>query len=702
MHDRGRRTYSRKRKCVAQDRPVARGRCFAIQQEVHMEYQKTRRDFLRHSLAAAATCTLAAPAPGVITHKKSPFNVLWIVIDAARARNFELHGYPRKTCPALTHMAREGVVFERAFSQAFWTSPSVSSYMTGQYFPRWITPVMNEAKSLLLAKPENEPIAPALFSAHGYNTIMFSANRGYVRADSRLGKAFDTTEYIPAASWPHLKSTQGAIPKETFREAVTALSPWLRTQNAGSRPFFAYVHAMDTHGPYVVPNRAPFNQWLVEGYSGKWVDRFAVKLDPWGNEFATAEDREQLWGLYDGAILHADYYIAALLEELEASGLAERTIVVVTSDHGEALLENGRNHGHTAQLGRAGPDETFHVPLVIRGPGIAKGERVAAQVECLDILPTLLDLCGLPIHPAIDGLSLAALARGQDAPAPHPFVLAKLSSHDLRDGGEANLEDTAQVVLRGDAHKVLWDRGTPENDTVWRVPDQGDARCLVIGDEAEEALEAARHYFLQELQHLEDKAQTRIPPRAIVASLGSGAFITRETRKGGRFTILGKETVSLDDTQRGHWLIDQAEPQGAAFVCTHELEGEGCKFNLLRVIYGHYRMLLEVFAGTDRWGLRTSRCRLTLDETEPRDIKVEARTGGEGWRWVDLGVHEITQEKLTLHLDNTGHAVRLRRLVLFNDVPGAEDMVKKHILGNSDILRVQESRQEDLEALGYL
>lgn len=639
----------------------------------------------------------AAQTAGALQAKDRP-NVIWIILDAARAANFQPYGYARKTCPAITGLAGQGVLFEKAFTQAFWTSPSVSSYMTGKYFPQWITPCLDTADSFLLEASGAPPIAPALFAAQGYATVMLSSNRAYVLPESRLGRHFEVAQFTPMADWPLLRG-QGSIRKDTFREVAATFIPWLRGRKKDKRPFFAYLHAMDTHAPFVIPNEPPYNTWLVDDYDGKWIRRFQPRLDPRGNQTARPEDRQQLLGLYDGAIRHSDHYISHVLEELEALGLADSTFVVVTSDHGEALLEDGRNWGHSGTLGRAGPDETYHVPLLMRGPGLPKGRRVGTLVESVDILPTLLELCGVPPHPDIDGKSLRRVIDEPDAAGPHPYVMAKLSSHDLHSGGKANLKDTAQLYLRNTRFNIQYDRGAAKNCNVFHAPDRGGQRVQLPKAEAAGVLQDARDFFDTQMKPLEDLAQSRIPARAVVASLGNH-YLFKEP--SGHLARVSPDTQSPSAQQREKWMIDRGERGGPAFVFTPAMKGETCRFNILRVVYGQYKVLVEAFQGKDRWGLEAGGFEVAFYDKSFVPVEMPASGGNTGWQWLSAGTVDITRHGFALRLRSTGEAARLRRLVLYNDVPGAKRKLREWILGDGEPRDGQQKRTEALEALGYL
>jgi arylsulfatase A-like enzyme len=192
--------------------------------------------------------------------------------------------------------------------------------------------------------------------------------------------------------------------------------------------FFLYVHYMDVHSPYWPPE--PYRTQFVAGKVGRYFHRYGLAPD------ASARDVDYTRSLYDGEIRALDDSLRSLLGELSALGLDSSTTVVLVGDHGDEFLEHG-GMGHGTTLHR----ELTHVPLIIRAPGGAKGERVSVPVSLVDLWPTLADLTGTPA-PAGEGVSLAGLLdRDAAADLGERILFSEL-------GGQATAQRGAYKLIR--------------------------------------------------------------------------------------------------------------------------------------------------------------------------------------------------------------------------------------------------------------
>ena len=311
-------------------------------------------------VVAFAACSRPA---AVGTFPTAP--VVLISIDTLRADHLPAYGYARGRTPVLDALAKEGVVFEDVYSHCPLTLPSHASMLTGLLPPH--TEVRDNMGFTL--KPAHETLATR-FKAAGRRTG--GAISAYVlRSQTGIGRGFDFFDDAIEieGSMEALGSLQrdGAI-------AVDSLSRWIEEQ--GGQPFLAFLHLYEPHTPYAPPER--------------YSDLPA----------------------YDGEVAHADELVGRFLDRLKAKGLYGRSIVVVTSDHGEGLGQHGVDE-HGLLLYR----EAVHVPLILRLPGGARaGTRVSGTVGLVDLPATLLDLAGLKAA-GLDGVSLRpALASGSMAP----------------------------------------------------------------------------------------------------------------------------------------------------------------------------------------------------------------------------------------------------------------------------------------------
>jgi len=158
-------------------------------------------------------------------------------------------------------------------------------------------------------------------------------------------------------------------------------------ENRSKKPFFLWVHYMDTHGPHVYPN-------LLNDIEGPSVNKHELKkrldrINP--SPKVCVNFLSDRINKYDYRIRFVDHAIKALFSRLD-DGTLENSLIIITADHGEEFLDHG-HFGHRPKL----YDELIHVPLVIKGPGIPQGKKVDQIVQHLDIAPTILDLLDFPI-----------------------------------------------------------------------------------------------------------------------------------------------------------------------------------------------------------------------------------------------------------------------------------------------------------------
>lgn len=361
----------------------------------------SRRAFLEQCAAVASAASLTAgcarldagagfargahdPAPPAPSPSGAKPNILWIVLDALRARNLSCYGYERRTSPFIDSLAARGVLFENHYTQGTWTFPSVPTYMAGRYFP--VNCLAPDPRLTPRVPPGPERLLPKRLSDAGYHTF-FCTTHPMVSETSPLGRSFMEAHLFLRTDSREKTYLDHGTP--FLAEAIPSLP----------RPFFAYLHLLDTHFPHQLAH--PHDRW-VPGTPGPRVTR-GQSVDE-GQPRLTDREKEQLRGLYDGSILRADEGLAALMQRLEAQGALENTVVVVGSDHGEALGEDGFMIGHSWHC-----DEVLHIPLIVAGAGIPHGVRVRQLTENVDIAPTLCRMAGLPPQEGFDGECLPEL-----------------------------------------------------------------------------------------------------------------------------------------------------------------------------------------------------------------------------------------------------------------------------------------------------
>lgn len=349
------------------------------------------------------------------------YNVVWIIVDGVRADHTSLHGYRRATTPYLEHLAREALVFRQAYSQSSATMLSIPSMLAGRPVGAM---TFDRAHRGLRARDAGEPLA-AVLRRRGYRTGLVADNYVHGRLPGVVAGFESVANVARDGSGERLKKHQ--IAAATMTRAVE----FLERAPGSTRPFFLVLYTADPHAPYVAhPEIPPFGR---------------------GDQ-----------ARYDGEIAYSDRWIGFLLEYLAAKpGLAEDTVVVVTSDHGEEFNDHGGSlHARTCH------EESTHVPLILRIPGVPPAD-VDLRVGLNDIAPTLVELLGLDV-PAdeLDGQSLLlpALAPTR-VPADRPVYCSVLSQrasqgdflrHSVRVGRYALFEDALEGRL--DLYDVEDDR----------------------------------------------------------------------------------------------------------------------------------------------------------------------------------------------------------------------------------------------------
>jgi arylsulfatase A-like enzyme len=335
-------------------------------------------------------------------------NIILITIDTLRADHLSCYGYHRETSPFIDSIAREALLFSQAYATSSWTAPSMASIFTGRY-PRGHGVRHGSALGPRAAITGQEllvddflTIAEALKDA-GYTTYGVSSN-GHVSRGTGFGQGFDHF----ATHW-FMKSPAPNTSVREWRDAI-----W------ESSPFFLWVHYFDPHNPY-----APRLPW-VRDYTSRSNSYSRWTREPMANPrdylAEIAGDPLALQTLldrYDSEINYCDQHIAQLFALLPAD---PNTLVIITSDHGEAFLEHGQVlHGETLF------EEEIRVPLIVKLPRIpgdaVRSETISAPVSNRSIFATIMDVAGLDAAPDPAGSSLIAPGAVPPDATPEPLYL---------------------------------------------------------------------------------------------------------------------------------------------------------------------------------------------------------------------------------------------------------------------------------------
>lgn len=324
----------------------------------------------------------ALPADGRIE------NVIVLVVDTLRADHLGTYGHGRNTSPFVDGLASRGIVFEHAMSTSSFTQESIASLMTGLW------PARSGAVGWGAVPPMELDTLAEHFERAGYRTGFFSNTE--TLANPEYAQGFDI-RYVREGDW----QLSGGGP-ELSRRVIEFTREF--AEDATSRPFFVYAHYLDPHAPY-----EPADEYYLR-FAGEKLSR---PLSLYTNVrrnlrrlldggFGPGDPRfEDLVLRYDAEIASIDEAIEQLVRGLEAAGLADSTLLVLTADHGEEFLEHGYiDHAWSLY------DEVLHVPLIVYAKGTVPG-RVDGGVSLVDLMPSLLEIQGLPAAESqLDGRSL--------------------------------------------------------------------------------------------------------------------------------------------------------------------------------------------------------------------------------------------------------------------------------------------------------
>lgn len=364
-------------------------------------------------------------------------NILFFGIDSLRRDRMSLYGYPKKTTPHIEKfLEKDSIVFDNMFSPSIPTTPGYASMLSGMdCFGTDVVALRHQGgiREDLVSLPE-------VLAANGYNTTTI----GYPF------KGFQKTLNYPI-SWGSWEA--GRSPKAESMNTVAI--PELERLAKEDKPFFLFLRHMDPHSPYLPPH--PFERMF---YSGNEFDPENKSLEPVYNfvpfrdYFYTwfppgCTDQEYICAQYDGAIAYMDACISIILNKLEYLGIADNTIVVFTSDHGETLYDHDCYFDHHSMY-----DNCLIVPLAIKYPNGCKKyfrscKHYPDYAQEKDIMPTLLALAGIEADIEFNGRNLLDVVDGK-APQEPEFYITEATW--MRKHGWRTPEWKLMIALEPDFH----------------------------------------------------------------------------------------------------------------------------------------------------------------------------------------------------------------------------------------------------------
>jgi choline-sulfatase len=346
-----------------------------------------------------------ATEPPAATAKKIDHIYIWMV-DTLRADKVKVFNPKTNVMtPNYDAFAVDATRFAWTQVPGTWSLPSHASILTGVY------PSVHKATAHEAKLDPQTPFIAELMKKGGYKTAMFSSN-GYVSSKWGFDRGWDLNRNFIRENLPN-----GA--DYLWKQA----KPWIQTNI--KKPEFVYLATVEPHVIYN-PKKEFLAQYWKKPYKGPikpaltGIQLGSIKS---GKLKVNETDKAYIEALHNAEITQSDAVFATFIADLKAAGLYERSAVIVISDHGDEFWDHG-DCGHAQGVHQ----ELVHVPLIIRAPGVfPAGKVVETDVEAMDLMPTVLELAGLPIPPETQGSSLVALARDEVGNSPRAAMTQNLA-----------------------------------------------------------------------------------------------------------------------------------------------------------------------------------------------------------------------------------------------------------------------------------
>jgi arylsulfatase A-like enzyme len=402
---------------------------------------------------------LQTSGPGTIESKP---NIVLLTLDTLRADHLSCYGYERETSPFIDKIANEGILFEECIATSSWTLPSHASLFTGLFPSEHGAIYSAEDKSKTSQLPDELTTLAEIVKQKGYKTAgfiggpylasVFGMGQGFDSYNDRLGpigkvyfdkitffrfileifknkinlyKLSSSIETYLIYVWNYIygesftKNSIGHVGwKKKANEINAVVLPWIK-RNKDTR-FFLFINYFDPHAPYALPKG--YKNHYNRGYKSKLGGLVSQLNNIMYRRYSpTEDDLNFLISLYDSQINFLDLHIKQLFDTLVSCGIDKKTIVVITSDHGEAFGEHGlMQHGFSLY------EDQIKVPLILWGiKKFPDSQRISTQVQIIDIMPTILNLINIPPPENIRGQSLIPLIAGREDFA-RPYALAEM------------------------------------------------------------------------------------------------------------------------------------------------------------------------------------------------------------------------------------------------------------------------------------
>ena len=422
---------------------------------------------------------MPAYAAGADRGALKPWNVVVVLVDSLRVDQLRAYGGTRDVMPEVEAVAREGRVYLDHYSNGTLTDIAAPCPLTSHYPLRKRT-----VGDLLDVSGYPRALVYDVLKSLGWRTAFVASNNEFwggtihLLWSPSLDLFFTAGVRVPPGG-PSALARTPMNPAVDDAQTIDEALAWLGS--SGKAPFFLYLNLQNAHAPYRTPEGFP-------RAFGRKPD-FTVSAG-----FFPRDRISEVKDIYADSLRYVDVQLGRLISHLKSTGEWERTIFVLSADHGEAFHEHGFG-GHGARP----YDEISRVPLLVKAPGLAPGpDRTPAQL--IDIAPTICGLLGAPLHPSFQGLDL----RGSIAPdRPRYLVSQTVLSRDY-------------AVVKG-RHKLIYDADLGRHLLFDRESDPGEKRDLAAGEPAltRELASLLHGWRASQISYYEDRSRwaSEYPPR---------------------------------------------------------------------------------------------------------------------------------------------------------------------------------------------
>ena len=393
----------------------------------------------------AGLLLVCASLPGC--SETQPRSVILVTIDTLRGDRISTHGRRVTKPPVMAALAARGRTYTHAYSASSSTAPSHASILTG-LFPSWHT--IGSINGIRALHSSTDTLAE-IFSDAGFRTGAIVSNP-VLKASLGLDQGFETYDDQFEGSEIGRK-----IPERYADRAVDLSLAWL--DSIGDEAFFLWLHLQDPHGPYAPPERHACSEVstdLTDLQLPAGTDHSGYEAIPRYQLYRAERHVLEYQQRYDCEISYTDQELGRLLDWVNEHSANREILVAVSSDHGEAMGEEGFFFAHGHSLGL----DQVHVPLILAGPGIAAGETVEMPVTNVALFATILDFAGLPLP--VEGAP-PSLLRPKKATEISTFYMECLNQVAIVHGNALLRTD-----LRPATDLAFWQGGNPNSGGFWK------------------------------------------------------------------------------------------------------------------------------------------------------------------------------------------------------------------------------------------